>query len=57
MGIKNAEFYADFKFVDADVNKCLQKKALTKKVKNNANFEYSSFLRVFLLITFFWEHF
>jgi hypothetical protein len=22
MGIKNAEFYADFKFVDADLNKC-----------------------------------
>ncbi len=21
-GIKNAEFYADFKFVDADLNKC-----------------------------------
>ncbi len=22
IGIKNAEFYADFKFVDADLNKC-----------------------------------
>ncbi len=22
MGIKKAEFYADFKFVDADLNKC-----------------------------------
>jgi hypothetical protein len=22
MGIKNAEFYADFKFLDADLNKC-----------------------------------
>ncbi len=22
MGIQNAEFYADFKFVDADLNKC-----------------------------------
>ena len=22
MGIKNAEFYADFKFVNADLNKC-----------------------------------
>ena len=32
---KNAEFYADFKFVDADINKCPKKKL---KPKNYANF-------------------
>ncbi len=40
MGIKNAEFYADFKFVDAEVNKKLQP-------KNYANFEYFRFIAIF----------
>ncbi len=49
---KNADFYADFKFVDADLNKCLEKKL---EPKNYANFEYfcfCAFFRGFLLLTF-----
>ncbi len=49
---KNAEFYADFKFVDADLNKCPRKKL---EPKNYANFEYfrfCAFFRGFLLLTF-----
>ncbi len=47
-----SEFYADFKFVDADLNKCLWKKL---EPKNYANFEYfrfCAFFRGFLLLTF-----
>jgi hypothetical protein len=49
---KNAEFYADFKFVGADLNKCPLKKL---EPKNYANFEYfrfCAFFRGFLLLTF-----
>ncbi len=48
----NAEFYADFKFVDADLNKCPYKKL---EPKNYANFEYfrfCAFFHGFLLLTF-----
>ena len=41
---KNAEFYADFKFVDADLNKCPWKKL---EPKNDANFEYFRFCAFF----------
>jgi hypothetical protein len=49
---KNAEFYADFNFVDADLNKSPYKKL---EPKNYANFEYfrfCAFFRGFLLLTF-----
>ncbi len=53
MGIKKTQnFYADFKFVDADLNKCPYKKL---EPKNYANFEYfcfCAFFRGFLLLTF-----
>jgi hypothetical protein len=48
---KNAEFYADFKFVDGDLNKYPLKKL---EPKNYANFEYfrfCAFFRCFWLIT------
>jgi hypothetical protein len=32
MRIKNAEFYADFKFLDADLNKMPVKKAVAQKL-------------------------
>jgi hypothetical protein len=50
--LKNAELYAAFKFVDADLNKCPLKKL---EPKNYANFEYfrfCAFFRGFLLLTF-----
>jgi hypothetical protein len=49
---KDAEFYADFKFVDADLNKGPPKKL---EPKNYANFEYflfCAFFGGFLLLTF-----
>jgi hypothetical protein len=49
---KNAEFYADFKFVDADLNKCPQKKLEPKNYANFEFFRFCAFFRVFLLLTF-----
>ncbi len=49
---KNAEFYADFKYVGAGFQKCPYKKL---EPKNYANFEYfrfCAFFRGFLLLTF-----
>jgi hypothetical protein len=42
---KNAEFYSDFKFVGADLNKCPSKKARAKKL---SEFLVFSFLCIFL---------
>jgi hypothetical protein len=52
MGIKNAEFFADFKFVDADLNKCPQKKLEPKNYANFEFFRFCAFFRGFLLLTF-----
>ncbi len=49
MGIKKTEFYADFKFVDADLNKGPQKKL---KPKNYAHFEYFRFVHFFVVFCF-----
>jgi hypothetical protein len=48
MGIKNAEFYADFKFVDADFNKLdALKKARAKKLGELSIFVFVHFFVVF----------
>jgi hypothetical protein len=49
---KNAEFYADFKFVDADLNKCPLKKLEPKNYGNFEKFSFCAFFRGFLLLTF-----
>jgi hypothetical protein len=45
---KNAELYADFKIVDAGLNKCLKK----ARAKNYANFEYFRFCAFFVVFCF-----
>jgi hypothetical protein len=52
MGLKNAEFYADFKFADADLNKCPLKKLDPKNYANLDFFRFCAFFRGFLLLTF-----
>ncbi len=49
---KNAEFYADFKFVDADLNKGPPKKLEPKNYANFEFFRFCPFFRGFLLLTF-----
>ncbi len=49
MGIKNAEFYADFKFVDDDLNNCPQKKL---EPKNYANLSFFVFVHFFVVFCF-----
>jgi hypothetical protein len=48
---KNAELYADFKIVDAGLNKCL-KKARSKNYANLEYFRFCAFFCGFLLLTF-----
>jgi hypothetical protein len=49
---KNAEFYADFKFVDANLNKCPLKKLEQKNHANLEYFRFCAYFRGFLLLTF-----
>ncbi len=46
------ELYADFKFVDAGLNKCPQKKLEPKTYANFENFRVCAFFPGFLLLTF-----
>ncbi len=49
---KKAEFYADFKLVDAGLNKWPWKKLEPKNYANFENFRFCAFFRGFLLLTF-----
>ncbi len=56
IGINNTELYADFKIVDADLNKCRLKRPYSKNYENVEYFCFSNFLVVFCFY-FFKEHF
>jgi hypothetical protein len=49
---KHTEFYADFKFVDADLKNCPLKKLEPKNYANFEFFRFCAFFRGFLLLTF-----
>ncbi len=49
MNIKNAEFYADLKFVDADVIKCSLKVLQKKNMRIFSIYIFAHFFKVFCL--------
>jgi hypothetical protein len=53
MGIKKAEFYADFKFVDAGFQKCPSQKLKAKNHEKMHKNENTQNLHSFLALAFF----